>query len=415
MKNSNILILCIISFLVLVACGEDRTHEFYEQTEENQWIYNTMKDIYLWKEDIKQPVRTQYFTPSQKFFSSLLNKSDKASFFTDTISSNDYGMSVTLMRDPIAEKPSAVYALVLFVEPDSPADIAGIRRGTWISAVNGKKLTMTSETLFQQGDAAKFATEYIEYDNEADKHFWVANDTIEIAQSAEYPANNIYIDSIYTVRGKSVGYILCNNFNGEDFMDKANGIAEKFIAQNITDLIIDLRYNKGGDIANAAGFASMLVPQEIIGTPFCMLKDRNGEVETTYNYTGQKFSLGDKNIYFIISGKSKGAVESVVNSVNASRDMYEVFVIGKNSYGLNVVTKEIESPYGFKINPAIATVCSADGNILPAEGITPDYIFDELEQKNSIHPLGNEQEYLLYNTLYIIATGTAPAGATNNR
>lgn len=409
MRNRNILILCITALLALVSCGEDRTKEYDELTKENQWIYNTMKNVYLWKNAIKTPGHSQFFATPSSFFSSLLNKNDKASFLTDSQSMSNYGMSVALMRDPIAVNPSQVYALVLFVEPDSPADKAGIERGTWISAVDNKKLTISNESALLQGDATKLSTEYIEFDNETDTHFWVQSDTIEIEASLPYTARNICIDSIYTVRNKNIGYMLCNNFNGNDFIAKANEILEKFLTNNVSDVIIDLRYNHGGNIDNAAQFASMIVPTDLAGTPFCTLKDNEEEIDTIYNYTEQQFNIGDKNIYFIIGENTKGTAELIVSSVDASREIYDVFTIGANSAGVNLMVDNIDSPYGFSINPAIAVAYSSNGNILPPGGIIPDYIFDELEQKNNIYPLGKEQEYLLYNTFYIIINGTAPA------
>lgn len=409
MRNRNIFILCITALFVLISCGEDRTKEYEELTKENQWIYNTMKDVYLWKDEIKTPERSQFFNAPSKFFTSLLNKNDKASFLTDSLSMDNYGMSVALMRDPIAENPSQVYGLVLFVEPNSPADKAGIERGTWISAVNNNKLTISSDNVLLQGDGAKLTTEYIDFDNEADKHFWVQSDTIEIGASTPYTACNICIDSIYTVRNKNIGYILCNNFDGEDFTVKANNILEKFLVKNVSDVIIDLRYNSGGKIANAAKFASMIVPANLAGTPFCTLKDKEEEIDTIYNFTEEPFNIGDRNIYFIIGEETRGAAELLVSSVKASREMFEVFTIGATSAGVNLMVEDIISPYGFSISPAIAFAYSSNGEILPEKGISPDYSFNELEQKNNIHPLGKEQEYLLYIAFYIIINGTAPA------
>lgn len=407
MKNRNLLIYIFISVLALTSCGEDRTNEYLEQTKENQWIYTTMQEVYLWKEDIKDPEYSQFFTPNSKFFSTLLNKNDKASFFTDINPTYDYGMNFVLMRDPIAEKPSRVYALVLSVEHGSPAEKAGITRGKWISAINKKQLSTSSEKTLKQGNEAKLATAYIEFDNEAGSYFWVASDTIEISPSAPYDACGICIDSIYAIRDNNVGYILCNSFDGEDFIDKTNAVIEKFIAQNVTNVIIDLRYNGGGNIDNATAFASMLVPAELAGTPFCTLKDNNGNTENAYNYKEQQYSIGDKKIYFIIGEKTKGTAELVVSSVNASRDMYDAYTIGATTAGVNIMTEEFKSPYGFAINPATSVAYSSNGEILPAEGIKPDYMFDELEQKkNGIYLLGDKQEFLLYNTFYIIEYGT---------
>ena len=409
MRNKNIVILCARSILALFSCGEDRTHEYYELTKENQWIYNTMKDVYLWKENIKTPERSQFFNEFSKFFSSLLSKNDNASFFTDEFSTDNYGMSVTLMRDPIAETPSKVYALVLFVEPGSAAHKAGIRRGTWISAVNNKELTISSESTLLKGEAAKLTTEYIEFDNEENRHFWVKGNTIEIEASAPHTSSNIYLDSIYNVRDKKVGYVVCNSFDGDDFTGKTHATIEKFLENGVTDIVIDLRYNTGGNIANATNLASMLVPSGCTGTPFGTLKDSNEEVDTIYNYSEQPYNVSDKKIYFIIGNNTTGTAELLASSVNASRTMYDVLIIGTASAGVNIMVENIISPYGFSINPAIAYTYCSNSKKLPEEGITPDYSIDELENKTNIHALGEEQEYLLYNAFYIITNGTVPA------
>jgi C-terminal processing protease CtpA/Prc len=284
----------------------------------------------------------------------------------------------------------------------------------FISAVNGKQLSTSSQKTLLQGNATKLATEYIDFDDETGKYFWVESDTIEISASTSYDKRDIAVNEIYNVRDKKVGYMLCNNFNEDDFVDRTSAIFEEFIAQNVTDIIIDLRYNTSGKISNITSLASMLVPSEFTGKPFCTLKDNNGNISATHNYTAQDISVADKKIYFIIGKSTQGVAELLVNSVNTSRDMYDVFVIGEKSTGVNIIVEEIKSPYGFAINPATAIAYSANGEIMPGEGVKPDYEFDELAQKNSIYPLGSEQEYLLYNTLYIIVNGTAPENSSAN-
>ena len=54
------------------SCGEDRTHEYYDLTEENQWIYSKMQEVYLWRDKIKEPSRTTFFSTPSKFFSSII-------------------------------------------------------------------------------------------------------------------------------------------------------------------------------------------------------------------------------------------------------------------------------------------------------------------------------------------------------
>ena len=404
MKNKNTIVIYLLSLFALLSCGEDRTQEFFEQTKENQWIYTTMKESYLWKEQIKPQERSKFFVPESKFFSSLLYKDDKASFFAEQVYAGDYGMSVALMRDPIAVQPSKVYALVLFVEPDSPAGVAGVKRGMWISAINGKALSTSSSAQLQSGEEAEFTVEYIEYDDK----LWLENGTIKVGASASYDVLDIYADNIYSERGKNIGYILCNSFSNDDFKNRVNEIAEKFIAQNVTDVVVDLRYNSGGSIDNAAYLASALVSSELAGTPFCTLKKSESELYSTQNYISTQYNLCDKKIYFITGEKTKGVAELLVTSVNASRGAYDVMVVGGKSVGSNVMVERMESPYGFSINPAVAYAYSSDGNLVSNKGIMPDYEIDELANKErNIYELGNQQEELLYNTIYIITNGTA--------
>ena len=127
--------LSLVAMLIVAlfsSCGEDRTYEYYDLTKENQWIYSRMQEVYLWRDKLKEPSRNTFFSKPSKFFSSIIYSGDKMSFFTDTVTLGTYGMTLAVMRDPIGERPNRTYALALMVEPGSPADVAGIERGTWI-------------------------------------------------------------------------------------------------------------------------------------------------------------------------------------------------------------------------------------------------------------------------------------------
>lgn len=401
-------ILIILLAACVASCGEDRTEEYMEMTQENQWTYATMKEVYLWADEIKQPEYSQFFTTTVAFFKSLLNINDRVSFFTDTIQSESYGISALFMRDPIAEQPSKVYALTLFVEPESPAAIAGIKRGTWISEIDGKALSISGTSMLQSGGAVNITTEQIKYNDEDMRYFWSRTDTIAMSGATDVKKCNICLDSIYNVRGKKAGYILCNNFYGNDFIEKTENILLEFATEGVTDIILDLRYNSGGSMENAAAFAGAFVPTELHGTPFAILK-KNDEIEdTVYNYMPGKTNLCDKRLFIITGKATSGVAELFISSVDKARSMYEVMTIGETTKGDNIIVKNIVSPYGFSINPAVAFMYTADDKMLPAEGLKPDYPLDELTQIEHIYQLGSEQEYILYNTLYLIVTGSLP-------
>ena len=413
MKRAPYLTLVLTLFATLFAsCGEDRTHEYYEKTEENQWTYSKMKEVYLWRDQIKEPSRTTFFSNTTKFFNSLIYSGDKVSYFTDTISAGSYGVTFTVMRDPIGVRPSKVYALALMVEPGSPADIAGIKRGTWISSVGGYAFTTTKYSMLQSGGNTNLVTETIEFDDETQKYYWEAGDTLQMNASVNYTEQALHLDSIYTVRSKNIGYLVLNNFNGDNFTRETQDALQRFAEGDADEVIIDLRYCGGGSIANAASLASSFVPSELHGTPFCMLADADNEIDTTYCYSAQQTTLEEKKLYVIIGSQTTGVAELFATALNKSLPMYNLLTIGAKSAGANMMTEKFESPYGFSINPATNQVLLADSTLLQA--MTPDYAVNELEQPVQVHELGSEQEYMLFNIFYLTSNGMLPGDRSSD-
>lgn len=407
MKKSIYLSLILALVVAMFAsCGEDRTHEFYDLTEENQWTYSRMKEVYLWCDKIKEPSRSTFFSKPSKFFSAILYSGDKVSHFVDTVSAGSYGITFAIMRDPIGERPSKVYALVLMVEPGSPADIAGVQRGTWISSVGGLAFTTTKYSMLQSGGSTRLVTEYIDYDDEEERYFWNPGDTVSIGASRVYAERAILLDSVYTVRSKNVGYLVVNNFNGEDFVDKAQDALLRFAASEVSDIIVDLRYCTGGSLTNAVSLASSFVASEHYGNTFANLLDAAGEIDTVYSYTPQLTSFYDKKLYIITGSATAGTAELFTSALNKARPMYDLITFGATTSAVNTVTSPINSPFGFIINPATNYVALANGELL--SGITPDYTVNELAQPAYVYPLGSEQEYLLYNVLYYSVQGYLP-------
>ena len=77
--------------VLLTACGEDRTGEFYALIEDRMWIEEVMRENYLWAEDM--PViekEDDYFQEPATFFKNLLSKNalngkgDKYSYMEET-------------------------------------------------------------------------------------------------------------------------------------------------------------------------------------------------------------------------------------------------------------------------------------------------------------------------------------------
>ena len=411
-KTLYLSLLIALIAIIFTSCGEDRTYEYLELTKENQWTYSKMQEVYLWRDKIKEPSRTTFFSKPSKFFQTLLYSGDKVSTFVDTISAGSYGLTFAVMRNPIEGlNPSKVYALVLKVAPGSPADIAGVKRGMWISSVGGAALTTSKYAFLESGDNTTLVTEYIDYDDDTQKYYWNSGDTLQMGASTSYTERAVYLDSIYSIRSKNVGYLVLNNFAGDNFTEETQDILLNFEENDVDNVVIDLRYCTEGSLTNAAALASSFVAPELYDSIFCNLVDANNEADTTYCYAEQLAKLGDKKLYIIVGTRTAGAAELFTSALNKARSMYDVMTFGEKSSGVNTITRRYESPFGFAIKPVTNFMALSGGEILSA--INPDYKMNEQQHIANIHPLGSSQEQILYNILYYSVNGIMPTSESS--
>ncbi len=410
------IIFSILITAIIVSCGEDRTYQYMELTEETQWIYSQMKENYFWSDSIKKPGQKEYFTTPSKFFASLLYREDNVSFFADSASATSYGISFAMMRDPLNIEHSRYYALVLYVEPGSPADVAGIKRGTWIYSADNKTLSTSKQDVLIKGQGTTLSTRYIEQDDETMEYKWVDSDTLAIGAATEIEQKALYLDSVYNVRDKKIGYVVCNRFDDDEFANKMSDVFTKFQAEGIDNLIIDLRYNSGGSMQIATKIASMLVPAEKTGAMFGYIgyNSNNQELNTEYRYEQVATSLDVEKIYIFATANTSGTAEAFISALKTALGNDKVIIIGETTAGDNLYTSPIESPYGFTINPAVAHLYSSNGVMLSPNGVFCDYTVDELDQIHAIYQLGELQEYMLYSATYLISTGTIPSSNMTN-
>lgn len=395
-------------FLSLTGCGEDRTYKYLELTQENQWIFENMKSVYLWNDSLKEPSRKTFFASTNVFFSSILQKDDKFSFFTDSVHSPGYGITYSIFRDPLGIQKSKSYALVLFVQPGSVADIAGVKRGTWISRVGKNNLNSSNFGYLDGGEATELYTWNIELDEESMEYIWEAADTLYMNAAAETVPTDIYLDSIYTQRGHKIGYMVYNGFTVES-KKHLNDVLLNFKSNEITDLVIDLRYNNRGCIDVANEFASMIIPEQYSKNTFCRLEynNMNSYRDTTFLFDKNSV-LSFEKLYIIAGEQTRGAAETFIYALRNTLGYSNVIVVGETTFGENVITETLESPYGFSINPVVAYISNENGTYSYSEGIEPNYHLNELADFYNIHKLGSLQEYMLYNVFYLIINGTLP-------
>lgn len=416
--------------LNLVACGEDRTGEFVEQTGDTHWIYDVMKENYLWYKEM--PVLnnySSYFSEPEPFFNSLLSKKDRFSYIEvqddsqlsatrSSAASVSYGFEFVLYGD-ITGESKRLFARVLYVLPDSPAETAGLKRGDWIADVGGQYLTEDNYGMLLSGGATTLTLMQLNYE-QLDSIYWESEMRRLPIGAARYVEDNPFlVDSVYQLHGHRIAYLMYNSFStgpdnnptDKEYGNQMRQIFAAFKSQHPTDFVLDLRYNPGGYLSCAQTLASLLTPQRAFGKVFCSLefsdkKSKDNEsILLSESLTGGN-NLDLSKLYVIVGEQTASASESIINGLIPYMGAENIVLVGAKTVGKNVASISYEqAEYGITMHPIVATVYNGLGESDYADGFTPYVELDEFQFIDNYQPLGSTDEILLNTVLHMILYG----------
>lgn len=266
-----------------------------------------------------------------------------------------YGLGIGPMMSMMMYENSDIVGLnVGYVYRGSPADEAGLQRGDFIYSVNGTTVTTSNyQTYMQQL-----------FDNPSGTYNLVAKRYVYSAVSETY----IMVDKQFTISSASYGYdpILfaavasntADSGNGlpafkfgymvtESFDLSAQVVIEdqikQFVDENITDMILDLRYNVGGAVPQSRYISSAVVGPSHDDDIFFKAEYVDGRIEDWtfgYGYTQTPDglthapNLGLNRLFVIVSESTASASELLINSLKGID--FPITVIGSRTEGKNV-------------------------------------------------------------------------------
>jgi carboxyl-terminal processing protease len=246
---------------------------------------------------------------------------------------------------------------IRYVYPNSPASTSGIARGYKVTAINN------STNIYYNPNAA---------DPNSDPNLLAVVRALggnSITLTVQKPDNStatvtinkgtytinpvIKYSVITTASGKKVGYFAFSRFT---VLDNARAKIDEafayFAANNITELVVDLRYNGGGAVETSKYIADYIVPASKNGT--VMFSERfNSKLQSdNYPLLARKYridkgdfslarntfsftKMGTLNLnraFFIVTGSTASASELLINNLLPALPG-GVQIIGRTTYG----------------------------------------------------------------------------------
>lgn len=416
MKIRKILLLPLLfvsTLTTLVSCGVDRWAEYAVLTEFDEWIAATMRQNYLWYNELPADKELNFFLEPEAFLKTVVSKKEDLNMsFIDTIRQTpplSYGFDYSLYRK--AGNDTAYHALVTYVLPQSPASRAGLKRGQWIMKVDNEVITKKSELkLMNSGQAidlllGKYARQI---DEETEEEIGVVIETGSASMNAKEaveknPVN--YHTVITTSNGIKVGYLVYSHFtagtaaDSQAYNNQLRALSQEFAHAGVTQFVLDLRYNTGGTLECAQLLSSLLAPAEALDTPFAELMyndkqtSKNHELLFDRALIGTGANLNIQRGYVLTSNTTAGVSGTMMNCLFP---LNKWSVVGSPLACHGVATEAFTHPkFLWTLNPVVCNVHNSQGDT--NRGMTLSAEVTTSETTNLLHflPFGDEKEALL--------------------
>lgn len=393
----------------------------------NKWINDVMKEVYLWLAEMKTPIANT--SAPEDYFESLLNRpTDRFSViypdYQQLINSLngislEAGYEFTLYRE--SSSNNNVIAEITYIKKNSPASNAGMRRGDYITRINGTQMTLENYRTVLGLIDKPHTLNTLRF-NESSGGF-VAQPELSLTP-VELSENPNFLDSVYTVNGEKIGYVIYHFFapgsgnNSTAYDQEMDGIFADFKAKGIQHLILDFRYNGGGFVSSAVNLASLIAPSvkttDIFSktkyNSFLMQFDNLKNVQTPFKEKAENLGkiLKGNRVYILTSTRTASASELIINGLKPYMD---VFIIGDKTTGKNVGSVPFEDDDNPANKYGMLPIVSRSFNSLDQSEYTNGFLpnIEAKESSERLKPLGDVNELLLRKAIEQI-TGV-PSGA----
>ena len=464
MKNifsSQVLILLVV-FSLLVSCSssdigyreeiqpatnldtDDVAINLEGELQISDFVWKGLNQYYYWQEEVpalsddkKNDVKAyaQYINQNpepEEFFESLKHENDRFSWIQD-----DYvelentlqgvyatnGVEFGLLR--ACQNCNEIVGFVKYILEDSDAEGKNIQRGDLFTGVNGTVLTVDNYRNLLFGEELTYSLNMAEVNDGTLVNNGVV---VELTKIENFETNPIQISSIIpyspgeTEYTGNIGYLMYNQFV-LDKSDELNAVFGEFKAEGITDLVLDLRYNGGGNVRNCVELASMITGQfnnEIFAQEQwnskldAYIREEFGEERLVDRFVGFLSdgeainSLNLNRVFIITTSESASASELLINGLAS---YIEVIQVGEQTVGKNVASITLydyidndgtrNPDHTYAMQPIVLKIANNDGFADYDNGLEPNKLVEE--NIRDLGVLGSPDETLLSAVLSVLS------------
>lgn len=292
------------------------------------------------------------------------------------------------LSSTLPDSPSRMAISPAYVRPGSPAAAAGLRRGDMIVSVNGAILTSVNYSSYMsilyQNPSGAYTFGFRRFEEDGNGGYSLNEYTTAAVQTSVHIYNPVLHASVLSDpdnESLKIGYLVYEAFDlaSQDLLEAA---VDEFISAGINEMILDLRFNVGGAVAQSRWLSGCIAGEENGSKTFTkVIYNDDSEENWTFNYgynndtdnLGKPKDLGLERLYVITSYNTASAAELLISSLKGVD--FPVKMIGCRTEGKNVGMTVSDFKYqgrAFQFAPVTFWVINAKGWGDYPDGIEPD-------------------------------------------
>jgi C-terminal processing protease CtpA/Prc len=368
--------------------------------EARDYLYDTMNQYYFWYNLMPVVVKTDYQDPYELMDAMMYKTLDRWSFvetYEEYLNMDQgafvgHGISMGLDQSNqvrIAE----IYNL-------SPLYSLGVRRGWIVKKLNGTDLA----PIFIANDGAAYnqligaatvgLTNTFLFQTPAGK------DSTITSAKASFTLNTVIVADTLQLKSGITGHLVFDQFIPPS-NDELQTAFTYFSQNNVKDLIVDLRYNGGGDLSVLTNMASYVAGAAQVNNPFLIatFNDKNTAYNTTFNFTTVSSPLSVSKVIVITTRGTASASEDFINGL---KPILDVRTLGDTTNGKPVGMVGFPYQTSYMFWPITFSLVNSAGQGDFYKGFAPDkYVPDDIT-----HDWSDRNEACLKEAIYYLEHGS---------
>lgn len=409
------LLFILLSVFLIVSCKKDNITPD-ENTDNNNnttaldtvnlsrdTLYYIMKDWYYWYDLMPNVNKDSYSDPYKLMEAMRYRELDRWSFVAD------YNEFIAEMEGDFVGHgfrigvDEAGKARIALIYNNSPLYQQGVRRGWIVKSING--VAIAPILIAGNGEAYNNA---IGPGKAGVTNTFVftkpdGTDVTIASTKAAFTLNTVLAADTLHLKSGIAGHLVFDQF----IIPSRNELAQAFAffkANNVTDLILDLRYNGGGYLDIAQTLASYIGGNALSGQTFAKLQynNKHSNQNTTYQFKTTTSSLGLQRLIVITTRGTASASEAVMNGL---KPFLKVVSLGDTTNGKptgmngwDIAKKYFAWPVTFKIVNS-----QSQGEYF--SGIAPEKLLPD----DITHDFSDRKEANLREAIHYLETGAVSA------